>query len=242
MKKNIILLAGGRGTRISRLIKNVPKCTLPICETTLIRRTVKMLLRKDFNVIVCTGYKQELVKKALDGLDVKYYHNPFYGVTNSIGTLWFALEEIKGDTYIMNADVFLDEKIIDDLILTTNDATLSSDKSRVAVGDYFFQTTDNLIKKYGKELQLEERTEEYVGVAKINSSFVDTFKERIVKLVVEDGDFNLWWENALYSLADDGVKINALDVDNKFWGEVDFYDDYERILKYIKENNIQVQY
>lgn len=40
-----IILPAGQGTRISRMIEPVPKCTLPIAEVPLIRYTVNMLER-----------------------------------------------------------------------------------------------------------------------------------------------------------------------------------------------------
>lgn len=47
----------------------------------------------------------------------------------------------------------------------------------------------------------------------------------------------VWWENVLYSLTSE-YDIHSLDVNHKFWAEVDFIEDYERILNYVKTNNI----
>lgn len=231
-----ILLAGGKGTRISRFIQDVPKSTLPILDKPLIRRTVEVFQKRNIPVIVCTGYKQEAIHKALKGLDVKYYHNPFYAVTNSIGTLYFAKDEIDDDCIIMNADVFFDSKILDQLIEDKHDAVLASDTSRTKVGDYFFKTNSNhVIVKYGKEIPLEERTEEYVGLAKVSKKFAPTIKKEITHLV-DHGKYDFWWENALYTLADEGYDIQALDFAGYFWCEIDFYDDYERIINFVKEH------
>lgn len=52
-----ILLAAGKGTRISRMIEPIPKCTLPINGEPLIRYTVKMLVEKGMDITVCVGYK-----------------------------------------------------------------------------------------------------------------------------------------------------------------------------------------
>ena len=89
-----ILLAAGRGTRISRIIKEIPKSTLPVDGTPLIRRSVTMLLDRNIKPIVCVGYCKEKIYEALEGLDVEYYYNPFYDVTNSIASLWFARKEL----------------------------------------------------------------------------------------------------------------------------------------------------
>ena len=231
-----ILLAAGKGTRISRFIKDCPKSTLPINGRPLIRRTVEIFLKKGIEVIVCTGYKFELIEKALKGLDVTFIHNPFYAVTNSIGTLWLAKQFLDDDVIVMNADVFFDKKILDDLIASKYECVAATDSSRIENGDYFFATNKNgYITKYGKELVLEERTCEYVGIIKINKSFVKTFNAKMDELV-NNGEYNLWWENAVYSLADEGKKINTIDFNGYFWSEIDYFDDYERILAYLEDH------
>jgi choline kinase len=230
-----ILLAGGRGTRISRMIQDVPKCTLPIDGKPLIRITVEKMLARHFDVVVCLGYKPQLVKKALEGLKVTYYYNPFYAVTNSIGTLWFADEELKGDVVIMNADVYFDDVILDSLVSSNYPVVMAADVSRIKTGDYFFSTRgDDCIKQYGKELPLVKRTSEYVGMAKISASFIAKFRKRLNELV-SGQHYDLWWENVLYSYVEDGEDIHTIDVKGAFWAEVDFFDDYERITHHIDQ-------
>ena len=76
-----ILLAGGRGTRISRYVGEKPKCTLDIGGMSLIRHTVEMLLRNHVDVSIAVGYNKEMVVNSLEGLNVRYFYNPFYDVT-----------------------------------------------------------------------------------------------------------------------------------------------------------------
>lgn len=233
-----ILLAAGVGTRISRMIEQIPKSTLPINGKPLIRMTAEKLLSLGLDVIVVVGYKKEKIYEALKGLNVKYYFNPFFSITNSIASLWFAREEIDGDILIMNADVFVSSNIIRNILDDPREKVMSIDYSRTKTGDYFFSTAENgVIKKYGKDLPLEERTCEYVGVAKINSKFADIFKGRMDQLI-NKGKFQLWWENIMYSFAEEiGNEVYTLDVKGEFWSEIDYFDDYERILNYI--NSLQ---
>lgn len=232
-----ILLAAGRGTRISRMIEEIPKSTLPIAGKPLIRLTTELLLSEGIEVIVCVGYKDTLVKKALKGLPVKFYYNPFYDVTNSIASLWMAKSEINDDLIIANADVYFSREILQKLKADKRDVVMAIDKSRTSVGDYFFSTTLNgSIAKYGKELPLEERTCEYVGFAKIDKSFLPKFNDRMASLI-NSQKHNFWWENVLYSFTDKKERdIYTLDVGGLFWSEIDYFDDYERILNYLAKN------
>ena len=230
------LLAAGRGTRISRFVDDVPKCTLPVAGVPLIRKTAEILLNTGFEVVVCVGYKSSSVYDALESLPVTYYVNPFYEVTNSIASLWFARDEIKSDILILNADVYFTKRILDSLMLDNRDAVMVIDHTRTENGDYYFSTTaDGTIKKYGKTLPLKVRTCEYVGIAKISHNIIMTFKERLNALVM-NAQYNLWWENVLYSFTDDrSFDIHTMDVNGDFWAEIDYFDDYQRILKHVEK-------
>ncbi len=233
-----ILLAAGRGTRISRMIEDVPKSTLPIDGVPLIRRTALMLLDSGFELVVCVGYQSNKIYEALEGLPVKYYFNPFYNVTNSIASLWFARDELQGDSIVLNADVYFSKEILDLVLNDKHEVSMAIDKTRTEVGDYFFSTTANgCIEKYGKELPLSSRSCEYVGLAKIRGSFMEKFNERLGGLV-ETHQHSLWWENVLYSFADTKEQnIYTVDVGGRFWAEIDYFDDYERILKHIEKED-----
>ena len=226
-----ILLAAGRGTRISEKIGDGPNCTLPVMGQPLIRRSVEILQARNIKVAVCIGYQYQMVKDALSGLSVVYYYNPFFGVTNSIASLWLARDFIDEDCLFINADVYLTEEILDGVIRDINDVVMSIDKSRKSVGDYFLQTSsDGCIKKYGKDLPLEDRSGEYVGLAKIHYQFISEFCKRMEQFV-ENGEYDKWWENVLYSFIDK-FNVHTLDVNRAFWAEVDYYNDYERILSF----------
>lgn len=228
-----ILMAAGRGTRISRLIENIPKCALPILDEPIIRRSVKILRQKGIDVAVVVGYQHQKIRAALEGLDVTYYYNPFFDVTNSIGSLWLAQDFLDDDCLLMNADVYCAPKIFDGILGDAHDVIMAVDKSRVNVGDYFFQTSYDCIKKYGKNLPLEERSGEYVGMAKVNQSFIPSFKRRLNELM-ERQEHNKWWEDVLYSFATER-NIWTLDVEGQFWAEIDYFDDYMRIVDYAQK-------
>ena len=230
-----ILLAAGKGTRISRRIEQIPKCTLPVNGLPLIRRTINMLQKKSIECSVCVGYERDKIFQALEGLDIKYYFNPFYEITNSIASLWFARDFIDDEILIMNADVYMSEEIMDLMLESSFDNVLAIDTARTEIGDYFFSTTGNgILKKYGKDLPLKERSGEYVGIAKISKQFTEIFKQRMNEMIANN-EHQRWWENVLYSFADTR-QINTLDIGNRFWAEVDYFDDYERILKHISES------
>lgn len=229
-----ILMAAGVGSRLSRAV-STPKCVLDVGGIPLVRHTVEMLRKHGIEVAIVVGFKREMVFEALKGLDVTFYYNPFFKATNSMGSLWFARDFIdtKTDLILGNADVFWGEDILSLLLSDERNAVMLSDIERVDVGDYFFKTDNGRIIAYGKELTRRNRDCEYVGLARLKADFLAGFKVRVDQCI-EDELYNLWWENVLYNYSME-YPVYALDVNGRFWGEIDYIEDYERILNHIKE-------
>lgn len=224
-------MAAGMGTRISSST-NKPKSLLPIGNESIIEHTVKLLIKNNIEVNIVIGYKGDYIKEELKNYPVNFIENPFFKVTNSIGSLWLARKLLSDDDILLaNADVFYTQKILDKIMHSHQKAVMLADWSRITVGDYFFKCSeDNCLIDYGKELKEKDRTCEYVGIAKISKDFLPEVVKRMNELVA-NGEYNLWWENILYSLSD-RYPIHVIDVDHLFWGEVDTKEDYHRILKY----------
>ena len=233
-----ILFAAGKGTRISKHIAEIPKCMLEIGDVPLIVRTVRMLLDKGVSVSIIVGYKKDIIIEALKELPVQIYVNPFFQVTNSIASLWFARQELSGcneDVIMANGDVYWTDGIFELIAGDQRDAVMLSDVTRADSGDYFFNTQGDVITAYGKELTREERTCEYVGISKVSAAFMPTFCQRLEELIDRE-QCGLWWENVLYSFCDE-KEIFCKDVAGKFWSEIDYIDDYERILAYERQQH-----
>jgi choline kinase len=232
-----IILAAGLGTRISRHIGDKPKCLVEIAGRPLIRHTVDLLTRKGISEIaVVTGYKSELVEQALPET-VQIFRNPFFAVSNSIASLWFARDFIgAGQTILaMNGDVFIEEAILDQILQTRQSdrlAVMVADSSRIIEADYKFTWHNGNLVKYGKELTADEATGEYVGLGLIFPSSIDEFVWTIESEVAH-GNYNKWWEEALYMKVNIGKKIGILDICEQFWVELDFVEDLNRLNFYL---------
>jgi L-glutamine-phosphate cytidylyltransferase len=231
----VFVLVAGMGTRLSRLSQGKPKCLLEIHGETLISRMIDRLNHhglKDITLI--TGFRRELVEAEL-GDRVHYRHNPFYHVTNSIASLWFARDLMEGDVLITNGDLYYEDKILEHILSEKREAVLLSDSTRIEEADYRFRLADDKIIGYGKDIANEETDAEYVGMAVIQKSFLGEFKKRHVQLI-ETQRCDMWWEDVLYSFIPDGIPIYHRDVAGTFWAEVDYVEDYDRIMRWVNKN------
>lgn len=227
-----ILMAAGTGSRMGQAISG-PKCVLDIAGVPLIRHTASLFEENGIEVAVAVGFEKHMVIQALYGLNVTYYNNPFFKVTNSIASLWFSREFIdcKSDLILCNADVYFEQEILNLLLEDQNDVVMLSDRTRADTGDYFFKTNNGRIVDYGKKLTRENRDCEYVGIAKLRADFLPVFCNRLVQSV-EMGEYDRWWENVLYDNLD-LTPVATLDVGRRFWGEIDYIEDYSRILEHV---------
>ena len=226
-----ILMAAGRGTRISRAIDDNCKCTLDIGGMPLIRHTVQMLVDAGVEVHLVVGFQKYRIKESLQGLPVTYHDNIFYSITNSLASLWFAKDELKGDAVILgNADVFWEENLLSVLLEESRDCVMLCDSSRADQGDYLFNVVDGAIVAYGKGLDCQQANCEYVGLALIQGKMVTKCRQRLMQMIEwqRHGD---WWEQVLYSMTSERP-IWAKDIVGHFWAEIDYIEDYNRILEY----------
>lgn len=229
-----ILLAAGRGTRLWKGNMGIPKCILDIGGKTLLDHSLHLLRNKAIDEIaVVVGYQADDIVKKITHERIRFFYNPFFDKTNSIASLWFAKEFIhdNDDLLLLNADVFFEAPLLEEVLTTALSPVLFSDHTRKDVGDYKLGYQDGILLKHGKDLDGSEASGEYIGIAKIDRSFIPRFKKRLINFI-DMQKHDLWWEDVLYSFKnEEAVYVKEISTD-LFWAEVDVLEDYKRILHY----------
>jgi choline kinase len=226
----VFILAAGRGTRISRFLSGKPKCTVDIGGIPLIRYTVELLKSRGIkDIAISLGYRADVIKEVLKGCGVTYYINPFYDVTNSVASAWFAKDFLTGDDIlIMNGDVYLEAALLDRILEEQGSPVMYADESRRETADYKFFYEDGILRKYGKELAGDDITGEYIGIGRFSKDFMPDFLRRMEEMIGRQ-EHQVWWENVVYSMCSERP-VYVKDVGGMFWAEVDYIEDYDRIL------------
>ena len=80
-----------------------------------------------------------------------------------------------------------------------------------------------------------ESTCEYVGIAKVGKNYMPHFVE-LMQEMVDAEEYTTWWETILYAHCYE-FPIHTLDVAPYFWSEIDYIEDYERIVDYVGGKN-----
>jgi len=237
-----LIMAAGIGSRISRHLHNQPKCCVEVRGKALIRNTFELLREKGVNSIaIVTGYQERFIHQALEGFHYARYFNPFYRVANSISSVWFARDFLTGDDdyMIMNGDVFFEAAILDIVLQENRSPVLLGDSSRISGADYRFLWDDNhILRKYGKELTDDETTGEYVGIGKINRADIKLFRQKVIDCVANE-DYQCWWEDVIYRGLEQGREAYVHNVAGRFWAEVDYIEDYDRIKAFTENSTVR---
>lgn len=104
-----VILAGGEGRRLRPFTYVIPKPLMPIGELPIIEIILKQLKNNGFNdIIISTGYKENLIRMFLNGADKKHNLNIKYSREDkplgTVGSLSLIKDELNEDFILMNGD------------------------------------------------------------------------------------------------------------------------------------------
>ena len=219
----VIILGAGMGTRLRPLTTNIPKCLFKLGkDETVIERMVNFVKRNSkAQVYVVTGFRHEKIESLLT--DVTFVHNPFFRVTNSIVSLWFAREHLDDDVIIMNSDIVIEEALFQELLKIDYPATVLMDSSKIHTADYKVATYNERVVMMSKDLTT--CSGEYVGITKLSRESAAELRRKIEGMIDND-QIDEWYENALVNMIlDDDFALTFFDVFRFQWVEIDTVDD-----------------
>lgn len=111
-KVKVVLMAGGKGTRISSIAKDIPKPMIPICGKPVLEHEIECLRKQGFTDIIITV--SHLSSVIIDyfgdgsrfGVAIEYYvENEPLG---NAGALFQIKDKLSEDFLLLNADVMFD--------------------------------------------------------------------------------------------------------------------------------------
>ncbi len=104
----VVIMAGGKGTRISQLFPDIPKPMIPVCEIPILEREICSLREQGFiDIILTVGYKSEVIINHFDngekyGVYIDYFveKEPL----GNAGALFKLKDTLVEDFLLLNAD------------------------------------------------------------------------------------------------------------------------------------------
>lgn len=221
-----IFMVAGKGTRLQPLTLQHPKSMFKLDkDTTLIQRMVRLIkkLDKEADIVVVTGHMHKSIENELE--QVTFVYNPFYEVTNSIASLWFAREHLDADNIVLiDGDIVMSECLMRDVVcVPVNRPTVLVDSSIKTDGDYNVEISDDRVLVMSKDL--DSYYGEYAGLTKLDRKSAQMMREEL-EIMVEEGYYDQWYENALVQLIfKNDFALYYKDICNYEWTEVDCVSD-----------------
>lgn len=221
-----IFLAAGKGSRLQPLTLDYPKTLYKLDkDTTILQRMVNLIRKydRDADIIVVVGFMREKIEEEIK--NVIFVENPFYEVTNSIASLWFAKPYLNADNVVLiNGDIVVEEKVIEELLCVKTDIPeVFIDSSIKNKGDYNVQINGKQILVMSKDL--EEYFGEYAGITKLDRTSALKL-DGCVTDMVNKGMYDQWYENALVQMIfNEDFKLYYKDISSYKWTEVDCVSD-----------------
>jgi choline kinase len=221
-----IFLAAGKGVRLQPLTLNYPKPLYRLnANDTVIQRMINLIRKHDYDaeIVVVTGFLHQRIEENISG--AIFVNNPFYEVTNSIASLWFAKEYLNRDYItVINGDVVMEDKLVKEVLCCRTDGALVLfDSSIKKDGDYNVSIAADKVVVMSK--QLDEYDGEYAGVVKMNRTAAQQFVA-VLNEMVDNGQYDQWYEDVLVQMIfTDNFVLNYIDIANYEWTEVDSVRD-----------------
>ncbi len=230
-----IIMAAGRGSRLGNLTDDIPKAFLKIRGHRLIDYNVALLHEYGINDIkIVTGYKAELyeeLEKTHPGVTCIY--NPFYEYCNVLGSFFIAQDKLADeDTIYLHADTLCDTRVFQEMVQGKGDIVMPVDFKPCDSEAMKVTTKDGQVIKISKEITEAESEGEFIGMTKLSGNVMPAIKSASKKLM-RCGSLKSYFEGAIQEVINSGsYSVPAIQTNNRFWGEVDFVEDYQ----YVQDN------
>lgn len=223
-----IILAAGKGSNLQPLTLNYPKTSFRLDEnTTVLQRMVRTIRKhdKDAEIVVVLGYLADKVKESLSEENCKFVLNPFYEVTNSISSLWFARQYLERENVtIVHGDVVYSNEIIENyLVKPTDYPYVLTDSSCIVAGNYNAVIRDNQILVMSKKL--ENVSAKYCCMTKLDAVSARLMKQEIDNMIKNNMYGQFFEDSLVQMIMFNDFQLFSQDIAGKSWSEVDTVDD-----------------
>lgn len=223
-----IILAAGKGNNLQPLTLKYPKTSYKLDETTTVLQRMVRSIRwfdRHAEIVVVAGYLAGMVKEELADDNVKFVINPFYEVTNSISSIWFARDYLERENVtIVHGDAVFDDYLTETcLVKETDRPYVLVDASYVKPGSYNAVARDGQILVMSKKL--ENFNAKYCCMTKLDAVSARLLK-REVDQMIHSNMYDQYFEDSLVQMIMfHNFQLYCVDVAGHGWNEVDGVDD-----------------
>ena len=234
-----IILSAGQGSRLQPLTNLVPKCCLMLDGKTLLEHQIETLATNGVTeVVVVTGFqhqKVEAVVNGIDGISVRTLFNPFYAVSDNLGTCWIARREMNTPFLLLNGDTLFNSSTLASFLAAERvyPVTLAVDRKRSYDEDDMKVSADGeRLVRVGKSLDRKIVNGESIGMVIFNRFGAEALARKVEQMMAGPDGLSRWYLSAIDELARKDM-VGICSIQGFEWCEVDDLADLARAEKAI---------
>lgn len=213
-----IILAAGKGSRIPEITNSLPKCLIRIGHKTIIEREIDLLHEvgiEDITVVI--GHFAPMVEELL-GNKVDYVYNPFYGLTNSLASLWFAKEKMGNEFIYLHSDIIFNLSAVERIHENQAEICLAVQGKLTDEEDMKVRVEGKRIVEINKAITVDKAYGEFIGIAKFKAEGMSKLQKALDR-IMRTQDFNAYFESAVQDLIENGEVVEFVDIGNSLYAD-----------------------
>jgi choline kinase len=232
------------------LTESVPKCCLVLEGKTLLEHQVDSLAANGVDeVVVVTGFNHQLVEEVVSGIQgiaARTLYNPFYSVSDNLGTCWVARGEMKTPFLLLNGDTLFSAPTLAKLLSSERiyPITLAVDrKNQYDDDDMKISADGERLLRVGKRLDANIVNGESIGMMIFNRAGAEAFVQKVELVMADPEGLSRWYLSAIDELALAG-QVGISSIKGHDWCEVDDLADFahaEKALRSWRENTVNTR-
>ena len=230
-----IVLAAGQGKRLMPLTADRPKCMVEVGDRPVLAHQIDALAAGGVtDIVIVVGFAADRVEDALPGLArpgvaIRTLPNPFFPVSDNLGSCFLARAEMTGPFVLVNGDTLFEPAILTRLMASAPaQVTVTIDrKAHYDADDMKVSTDGDTLRDIGKSLDPEVVNGEAIGLHAFRGDGPRHFADAVARAMMSPTGLKAWYLSVVARLARQGV-VNVCPIPGLAWGEIDTPDDLKR--------------
>ncbi|MDA3924599.1 MAG: nucleotidyltransferase family protein [Kiritimatiellae bacterium] len=222
----VVIMAGGKGTRLQPLTHILPKPLLPLGKKTILENIMDRFVNagcKEFYLSL--NYKATMIRHYFDELKNPDYQVHFFEEDEPLGTagsLSLIRDQLSTPFFVSNCDITIDQdlhEVWDYHVRNKNELTIVAALKHVKLAYGALETGDDgLLKGLSEKPEL---------VFKVNSG-VYILEPHLLKEIPDHSFYNM--TDLIDAIINRAGRVGVFPVSENSWSDIGNWDDYQRFL------------
>jgi dTDP-glucose pyrophosphorylase len=225
----LVIMAGGKGSRLKPFSNIIPKPLFPFGEKTIIETIIDSFLQYSIpSIYLSVNHKADMIKKYLTEnakLPVEVNYIQESKPLGTAGSLFLLKNKLETDFFVSNCDIIINQdykEIFDYHIYNRNDITLVAALKHYTIPYGTIESGED-----GMLIDLKEKPE---FTYKINSGLY-LLNPNVLSMVPENKFFHI--TDLINKVVESKGRVGVFPVSEKSWTDIGEWKEYKKTLKNI---------